>query len=479
MNKKLINEINRIHELLFQKQQLNEAIGQLTTAAVRTAIKNTIKGVLKNIFKNNIDAVLKKSPKSLEQLMSMDDLFKTSKDEIIAALKQADPKIAKMDPVQLGMAARTHFKDLVKDESSVIAKELVDDLGKAGVPVKSGTLVSKTGGALVKSAPPIKIPGPGDFISSAQFSDDIIDWTKVTNGKSMAEYNKVISDAIRRSDYSLISKGGFEKYGIPNFREFLEKGINNEKRMMIDPIKGWSFDLKKELPSGLISTSTSSLKKELPNQLSLTSSNVLKKLIGKDTSDFTKIFGKDEIIPKETIELILKNGDDVKKVIQNVTPDSAVVVKNVVQELGDPSKAKSLKSGLMGKANFLFKKSELINSLKSWGVLNAAGKMTNVGWLSLIVLGLGSVAMYGALQETGVDMTGIPNPVDPTLPTDPTGGETGGGGGYSGERKWRSMGRNYDSQILTALGKTGSDTLTDDDIKDIYNKLKAAGKIKG
>jgi hypothetical protein len=58
-----------------------------------------------------------------------------------------------------------------------------------------------------------------------------------------------------------------------------------------------------------------------------------------------------------------------------------------------------------------------------------------------------------------------------------TGGE--GGGSYSGgERKWRSMGRSYDSQILTALGKTGSDTLTDDDIKDIYNKLKSMGKIK-
>jgi hypothetical protein len=57
------------------------------------------------------------------------------------------------------------------------------------------------------------------------------------------------------------------------------------------------------------------------------------------------------------------------------------------------------------------------------------------------------------------------------------GGE--GGGSYSdGERKWRSMGRSYDSQILTALGKTGSDTLTDDDIKDIYNKLKSMGKIK-
>jgi hypothetical protein len=58
-----------------------------------------------------------------------------------------------------------------------------------------------------------------------------------------------------------------------------------------------------------------------------------------------------------------------------------------------------------------------------------------------------------------------------------TGGETSGGGSYGGERKWRSMGRSYDNQILTALGKSG-EKLTDDDIKDIYNKLKELGKIK-
>jgi len=48
---------------------------------------------------------------------------------------------------------------------------------------------------------------------------------------------------------------------------------------------------------------------------------------------------------------------------------------------------------------------------------------------------------------------------------------------YSGERKWRSLGSQYDSQILTTLGKSG-EKLTDDDIKDIYNKLKKLGKIK-
>jgi hypothetical protein len=48
---------------------------------------------------------------------------------------------------------------------------------------------------------------------------------------------------------------------------------------------------------------------------------------------------------------------------------------------------------------------------------------------------------------------------------------------YSGERRWMSMGSKYDEQILTALGKSGN-KLSDDDIKDIYNKLKDAGKIK-
>jgi hypothetical protein len=48
---------------------------------------------------------------------------------------------------------------------------------------------------------------------------------------------------------------------------------------------------------------------------------------------------------------------------------------------------------------------------------------------------------------------------------------------YNRERKWRSLGSKYDSQILDVLGKSGTE-LTDNDIKDIYNKLKELGKIK-
>jgi hypothetical protein len=39
------------------------------------------------------------------------------------------------------------------------------------------------------------------------------------------------------------------------------------------------------------------------------------------------------------------------------------------------------------------------------------------------------------------------------------------------------LGSKYDSQILDVLGKSGTE-LTDNDIKDIYNKLKELGKIK-
>jgi hypothetical protein len=51
------------------------------------------------------------------------------------------------------------------------------------------------------------------------------------------------------------------------------------------------------------------------------------------------------------------------------------------------------------------------------------------------------------------------------------------GSQYSGPRKWRSLGPKYNADIKTALGKSGTD-LTDEDIKDIYDRLKNAGKIK-
>jgi hypothetical protein len=48
-----------------------------------------------------------------------------------------------------------------------------------------------------------------------------INWTNIGNAKNVEDYNKFIDDAIATNDYSKISRVGFEKYGITNFRKYL------------------------------------------------------------------------------------------------------------------------------------------------------------------------------------------------------------------------------------------------------------------
>ena len=42
---------------------------------------------------------------------------------------------------------------------------------------------------------------------------------------------------------------------------------------------------------------------------------------------------------------------------------------------------------------------------------------------------------------------------------------------------WYSLGKQYDNDILTALGKQPTRRLSNNDIDDIYNKLKNMGKL--
>ncbi len=65
-----------------------------------------------------------------------------------------------------------------------------------------------------------------------------IDFSQITNAKTAEELNKLIANALRTGDYSMISRGGFEKFGISNFREFLQKSINLDKKMYINPANG-------------------------------------------------------------------------------------------------------------------------------------------------------------------------------------------------------------------------------------------------
>ena len=83
----------------------------------------------------------------------------------------------------------------------------------------------------------------GQRISNNSFNNSNIDWSNITNAKNMDDYNKFIANAIQTGDYSKISKSGFERYGIDNFREYL---INNISKVNdVDPSIGrWSVNFK-------------------------------------------------------------------------------------------------------------------------------------------------------------------------------------------------------------------------------------------
>ena len=67
--------------------------------------------------------------------------------------------------------------------------------------------------------------------------------SKVSNAKNMNDYNKLIAQAIHFGDYQYISRGGFEKFGIDNFRDYLMNNISTVNEL--DPNIGiWSVVFK-------------------------------------------------------------------------------------------------------------------------------------------------------------------------------------------------------------------------------------------
>jgi hypothetical protein len=68
----------------------------------------------------------------------------------------------------------------------------------------------------------------GDGFLSTKFGDTSkINWDLITNAKNISDYDVIINDAIKNKDFSKISRGGFENYGITNFRDYLMNIYNN------------------------------------------------------------------------------------------------------------------------------------------------------------------------------------------------------------------------------------------------------------
>jgi len=86
----------------------------------------------------------------------------------------------------------------------------------------------------------------GQRISNRSFYDTIsnIDSSKIANwGGSIDNYNKVIARAIKTGDYQYISSGGFEKFGITNFRDFLKNNIAKINEVVPETGR-WSVNFK-------------------------------------------------------------------------------------------------------------------------------------------------------------------------------------------------------------------------------------------
>jgi hypothetical protein len=89
-------------------------------------------------------------------------------------------------------------------------------------------------------------PLSGKRISNRSFVDSIanIDFNKIKNwGGSIDNFNKVIAKAIKTGDYSYVSSGGFEKFGITNFREFLKNNISSVNEVIPETGR-WSVNFK-------------------------------------------------------------------------------------------------------------------------------------------------------------------------------------------------------------------------------------------
>jgi hypothetical protein len=70
-----------------------------------------------------------------------------------------------------------------------------------------------------------------------------IDFTKFSNKMSFDDLNKSIATAIKTKNWNLVPRAGFEKFGIPNMREYLQNNIS--KINDLDPTTGrWSVIFK-------------------------------------------------------------------------------------------------------------------------------------------------------------------------------------------------------------------------------------------
>lgn len=125
--------------------------------------------------------------------------------------------------------ALAHQAGQVKNAGKTAAKD-VDDYAR---------IWNKPPGAMVHNQMSGKVISPNSF--SNRLKD--IDFTNILNAKNFDDYNKFIAQALKTNDFSKISRKGFEKFGIDDFRDFLKNNV--EKIIEVNPATGrWKVKFK-------------------------------------------------------------------------------------------------------------------------------------------------------------------------------------------------------------------------------------------
>lgn len=125
----------------------------------------------------------------------------------------------------------------------------IDPITKERIPSDYENMYSKNEGGSYKpddvpdifDLPQASIQTPPqkntNFISDVFGDGRLIDWSKITNAKNINDYNLLIKQALDTGDTQYISRGGFENYGISNFRQYLRDKFIDDQGLTGNPGK--------------------------------------------------------------------------------------------------------------------------------------------------------------------------------------------------------------------------------------------------
>jgi hypothetical protein len=212
--------------------------------------KNNILGMYKNtllnedIFSQFIGALSKFARKAITQ--SEDDLIKAFRTTEVALAKNIDDivnlslKSGKIDDIQTLEAKLIYAFDpsgtnpqMAQEQVKKFLNSYAKSKGNTGwKDIRSKAQPSQSGSAAQSNTAGASTSAVRNMFSGQRVSNrwygwkpENIDFSKFSVKLSFDDLNKQIAEAIKTKNWSLVPRSGFEKFGITNFREYLQNNI--------------------------------------------------------------------------------------------------------------------------------------------------------------------------------------------------------------------------------------------------------------